>query len=208
MLSLNYNTGERIRHFREKAGLTQKQLGEMTGKSESAIRNYELDNRRPDWETLSRIANALKVSYYALDASSIDRTFKVVHMLFEMENLYGLKPFVDRNGDIYLKFGFDIRAYRAILEKYEESGSEFSEEDKAESTRILGSVSSPDSAVDLDNAIYSWAMALSAAEKGIIDEETYDDWKYKYPVFANIDDEGKPEIYDENQALTFPDTDD
>ncbi len=213
MLSINYTIGGRIRYFREKAGLTQKQLGELTGKSESAIRNYELDNRRPDWETLTRISNALKVSYYALDASSIDRTFKVAHMLFEMESLYGLTPYVDRNGDVFLKFGFDLKAYREILEKYEDQeeygeGFEMTEEDKAEINRICGSVISPESAVDLDNAIYAWALALRAKEKGLVDDQTYDDWKYKYPVFANIDDDGKPEIYEENQALIQLDTDD
>ncbi len=213
MLSLNYNIGDRIRYFREKAGLTQKQLGELTGKSESAIRNYELDNRTPDWETLTRLANALKVSYYALDASSIDRTFKVAHMLFEMESLYGLTPYIDRNGDVYLKFGFDMRAYREILEKYEDQeesdgGYELTEEDKARIDKICGSVISPESAVDLDNAIYAWALALRAKEKGLVDDQTYDDWKYKYPVFANIDDEGKPEIYEENQALIRIDTND
>ncbi len=213
MLSLNYNIGDRIRYFREKAGLTQKQLGELTGKSESAIRNYELDNRTPDWETLTRLANALKVSYYALDASSIDRTFKVAHMLFEMESLYGLTPYIDRNGDVYLKFGFDMRAYREILEKYEDQeesdgGYELTEEDKARIDKICGSVISPESAVDLDNAIYAWALALRAKEKGLVDDQTYDDWKYKYPVFANIDDDGKPEIYEENQALIRIDTND
>ncbi|MBR0148751.1 MAG: helix-turn-helix transcriptional regulator [Lachnospiraceae bacterium] len=213
MLSLNYNIGDRIRYFREKAGLTQKQLGELTGKSESAIRNYELDNRTPDWETLTRLANALKVSYYALDASSIDRTFKVAHMLFEMESLYGLTPYIDRNGDVYLKFSFDMRAYREILEKYEdqeESDGEYelTEEDKARIDKICGSVISPESAVDLDNAIYAWALALRAKEKGLVDDQTYDDWKYKYPVFANIDDDGKPEIYEENQALIRIDTND
>ena len=211
MLSLNYNIGERIRYFREKAGLTQKQLGEITGKSESAIRNYELDNRKPDWETLTRIANALKVSYYALDASSIDRTFKVAHMLFEMENLYGLTPYVDRNGDIYLKFGFDLKAYREILEKYEDQEDsyaepELTEEDLAEIKKICGSVQSPESAADLDNAIYAWALARRAWEKGQVDDQTYDDWKYKYPVFANIDDDGRPEVYDENQASIKLDT--
>ncbi len=213
MLLLNYGIGDRIRYFREKAGLTQKQLGEITGKSESAIRNYELENRRPDWETLTRIANALKVSYYALDAGSIDRTFKVAHMLFEMEALYGLRPYIDENGDTYLKFSFDIRAYRDILEKYEDQEDfdgvfRLSEKDQAEADRICGSVASPESAVDLDNAIYAWALASKARENGLVDEDTYYDWKYKYPVFANVSDDGDPEIYEENQSLISIDTDD
>ena len=119
---------------------------------------------------------------------------------------------MDRNGDIYLKFGFDLRAYREILEKYEDQEEfdgepKLSEEDKAEIERICGSVLSPESAADLDNAIYAWALARRAKEKSLVDDQTYDDWKYKYPVFANIDDDGKPEIYDENQALIKLNTD-
>ena len=212
MLPLNYDVGDRIRHFREKAGLTQKQLGEMTGKSESAIRNYELGNRRPDWETLSMLAYALNVSYYALDAGPIDRTFKVAHMLFEMEDLYGLSPYVDDNGGIYLRFGFDLGAYREILEKYEspdDSGDpELTEEDQAEVDRICGSVLSPGSAADLDDIIYAWAMVRRAKENGLVDDQTYEDWKFKYPVFANIDDDGNPEIYEENQSMITPGSDD
>ena len=139
------------------------------------------------------------------------KVFKVAHMLFEMENLYGLAPYVDKNGDIYLKFGFDIRTYREIMEKYEslqDSDTELkiSEEDQAEIDEICGSLTSPDSAIDLDNAIYAWAMARKAREKGLVDENTYDAWKYKYPVYANIDDDGKPEIYEENQAMITFDT--
>lgn len=213
MKTLSFDIGSRIRHFREAAGLTQNQLGKLTGKSESAIRNYELNNRIPDWETITKIANALKVSYYALDASSIDRTFKVVHMLFEMENLYGLTPYVDKNGDVYLKFGFDIDAYREILEKNEADDGSFdednvSEEDQAEIDRLCASISSPESAVDLDNAIYTWAMVRVAKENGLIDDTSYHEWKYKYPVFANIDDDGNPEIYEENQALISLDQND
>ena len=119
---------------------------------------------------------------------------------------------MDRNGDVYLKFGFDLRAYREILEKYEdleESSNEIelTEEDRAEIDRICGSVLSPESAADLDDVIYAWALARRAKEKGLVDDQTYDDWKYKYPVFANIDDDGKPEIYEESQALIKLNTD-
>ena len=134
-------------------------------------------------------------------------------MLFEMENLYGLAPYVDKNGDVYLKFGFDIRTYRDILEKYEttedpDTELKISKEDQAEIDEICSSLSSPESAIDLDNAIYAWAMARRARERGQVDENTYHVWKYKYPVFANIDDDGNPEIYEENQAMISIDTND
>ena len=197
MQSLSYNIGDRIRYFREKAGLTQKQLGELTGISEPAIRNYELGNRTPGWETLVNLSEALKVSYYALDAGAADRTFKVIHMLFEMEDLYGLMPFTDENGETYFKFGFDLGAYRKIAEKYDSSDpSEFTEDDQAEVERICGNVSSPGSALNLDDVFYTWALVRKAMEEGKLDEQAYIDWKYKYPVHANVDEDGNPEIYD------------
>lgn len=212
ILSLNYRVGDRIRYFREKAGLTQKQLGKMVGKSESAIRNYELGNRHPDRDILTWIADALKVSYYALDAGAITETFKVAHMLFEMESLFGLKSYIDEDGEVYLKFGFDIKRYREIVDKYNtqeayENDLEPTEEEEAAIDEICEAALAPDSALYLDDALCAWALAREAKEKGLIDDQTYDDWKYKFPAFANISDDGKPEIYDENQTLVPLDED-
>lgn len=52
-------TGERIRHIRNERGISQKQLSEMCGLSEPAIRNYELGNRKPSAQILDKIAAAL-----------------------------------------------------------------------------------------------------------------------------------------------------
>lgn len=84
--------GTRIRFYRNKAGLTQKQLAQGCGLSESAIRNYELDNRIPDQATLSKIAEVLKVNYYTLADSDPTATAGAVHAIFDMEKLYGLHP--------------------------------------------------------------------------------------------------------------------
>mgnify|MGYP005966252579 CR=1 FL=1 len=55
-------TGERIRHIRNERGISQKQLSEMCGLSEPAIRNYELGNRKPSAQILDKIAAALTVT--------------------------------------------------------------------------------------------------------------------------------------------------
>ena len=56
--SENMTTGERIRHIRNERGISQKQLSEMCGLSEPAIRNYELGNRKPSAQILDKIAAA------------------------------------------------------------------------------------------------------------------------------------------------------
>ena len=112
MLFLGYSTGMRIRYFRKKAGLTQKELAEKIGLSDSALRNYELGNRKPDRDTLTCIADALQVSYYALsmyDMSEINRT---LHFLFEMEEMYQLKPGVI-DGELVLRF--DTKRLRELF---------------------------------------------------------------------------------------------
>ena len=37
--------------------------------------------------------------------------------------------------------------------------------------------------------------------EGRIDQETYEDWKFKYPAFAGFDEDGVAVIYDENQSI-------
>ncbi|MFQ9151450.1 MAG: helix-turn-helix domain-containing protein [Blautia sp.] len=47
--------GETIREYRKKRNLTQKQLGELSGTSESTIKQYELGKRQPRIEQLKRL---------------------------------------------------------------------------------------------------------------------------------------------------------
>lgn len=58
--------GERIRQARNEKGLTQKQLGSISGTSEITIRQYELGKRQPRIEQLQRIATALNIPYWDL----------------------------------------------------------------------------------------------------------------------------------------------
>lgn len=58
--------GEKIKTFRKKAGLTQKKLGELSGTSETTIKQYELGKRQPRIEQLRKIALALDVYTYDL----------------------------------------------------------------------------------------------------------------------------------------------
>lgn len=51
--------GDKIRHYRNKMGLTQKKLGELSGTSERTIQQYEGGKRQPRLEQLKKIATAL-----------------------------------------------------------------------------------------------------------------------------------------------------
>ena len=54
--------GENIKKIRLLKGLTQKQLGELCGMADSAIRRYESGRANPKLETIKKIAAALNVS--------------------------------------------------------------------------------------------------------------------------------------------------
>ncbi len=53
--------GEKIKILRQKKRLTQKQLGDLCGMADSAIRRYENGRAKPKIETLQKIADALDI---------------------------------------------------------------------------------------------------------------------------------------------------
>lgn len=65
---------QNIREIRKKCGLTQKELADRIGASESAISMYESGKRQPDYETLLRISDYFGVSVdYLLGNETIRR---------------------------------------------------------------------------------------------------------------------------------------
>lgn len=55
------DVGNNIRKYRKIAGLTQEQLGSLSGLSTMSIRRYEANDRKPNIEQLRKISNALGV---------------------------------------------------------------------------------------------------------------------------------------------------
>lgn len=51
-----------LREIRKSRGMTMKELGEVVGKSEAAIGLYETGQRKPDYETLLKLGEALNCS--------------------------------------------------------------------------------------------------------------------------------------------------
>ena len=84
--------GDVIRFYRLINKMTQKDLAEKCGLNESTIRNYELGNRCPDEATLLKIADALQINYYTLAEPTYDTPAGTLHILFDLETLYGLVP--------------------------------------------------------------------------------------------------------------------
>ena len=65
----------KIREIRKRCGLTQKELAEGIGSSESAISQYENGKRQPDYETLLKISDYFGVSVdYLLGGEEINHS--------------------------------------------------------------------------------------------------------------------------------------
>ena len=58
--------GERIRAVRKERGMTQKEVADICGMADSAIRKYESGRQMPKMKTLQRIADALGVPWMYL----------------------------------------------------------------------------------------------------------------------------------------------
>lgn len=95
--------GYLIKNFRIASDMTQKELADKCGLNESTIRNYELGNRYPDAATLLNIANNLNVSFYALSDPDVANIFSALHVLFDIEWAYGLRPTM-KDGELIFKF--------------------------------------------------------------------------------------------------------
>lgn len=79
----------KIKKFREKRQLTQNQLAELSGISESAMRNYELGDHKLKKEVLEHIAKALRVRPEYLSAPVFRPKMELFYALLENEELMG-----------------------------------------------------------------------------------------------------------------------
>jgi len=87
--------GERIRFIRNLRGMTQKWLGIAVGFPERAadvrMAQYEAGTRKPKENLVNDLARVLEVSPAALDVPNIESYVSLMHTLFALEDLYGLK---------------------------------------------------------------------------------------------------------------------
>lgn len=83
---------EKLKGVRTEKRLTQKELAQRVGVSESAIRNYELMAARPKEKHLIAIAKALDIRPEALKLYDIGYQTVAINALFQLADVYGLEP--------------------------------------------------------------------------------------------------------------------
>lgn len=90
--------GERIRRFRKEVDMTQRELADEVGLTESAIRNYERGIRVPSDEQIVKIAAALDVSADSIREIGVSGARGALEVLFRYERELGLMPVVTDDG--------------------------------------------------------------------------------------------------------------
>lgn len=104
--------GERIRFIRNLRGMTQKWLGMAVGFSERTadirMAQYESGTRTPKADLTAQLADVLDVSPQALTVPDIESYDGIMHTLFTLEDLYGLR-IEKRSGEVCLRIDKDSR---------------------------------------------------------------------------------------------------
>lgn len=149
------NLGQKIRFYRQIAGMTQKELGAACGVNESTIRNYELGNRYPDSDTIFEISNALEISPYVLATPDPISAASSLQYLFSMEKTLDLTP-TTIDGKVYLEVSSDIDVNDATIAPLS----------------------------NLKRMFNHWATMYEKFINEEIDEETYLLWQAKYLSFG------------------------
>lgn len=106
MKAIRTKIGRRIRCFRSRRGLTQKELGLLMGfpasSAEVRINQYETGYRSMKQDNLEKLAELLQVDKSALCVPEMDKLTDIMQLLFAMED-YGLVNIVKVNGECVLK---------------------------------------------------------------------------------------------------------
>ena len=162
-LPIDATLGERIRFYRQQAGLTQKELAGLCEVSESAIRNYELGNRVPDFLTLHTIAEKLRVNYAAIAGEKVTDLEGALQALYKLEEIYGLYP-TEVDGQIHFVFRDST-----TVDKF-----------KPNLDTVMGSPG-----LLLQYRVLGFMKACAQHDAGEMTDEEYALWKSKFPAFLS-----------------------
>lgn len=113
--------GERMRWFRNAAGMTQKELGKLLGFSERTavirVGQYENEKRTPKPDMIKQLAKIFDVAPEAIAVPEIDNYYGLMHTLFTLEDRYGLTV-ANIDGEIVLKQNINHPDYDMTLADY------------------------------------------------------------------------------------------
>ncbi len=109
--------GKKIREYRKKKGLTQKELGEKIGVKHNTISNYETGAASPEQDALFALSRALDVKvdnfFPSGEGSQLDQAVQISNENFDVTDLDFLNKLIRQaaalNGDDRKRFMDNIR---------------------------------------------------------------------------------------------------
>lgn len=189
--------------------MTQKELADKCGLNESTIRNYELGNRYPNAATLMNIANNLNVSFYALSDPDVANIFSALHVLFDIEWAYGLRPTI-KDGELIFKFEErlsstgprpqeDLDNFRKMVEYWARLRDRLEDGEITESEYYLKEIKFPMNPVESDKE-YTISLNLDVDDQLMVQNENEDEeaeettelLKDLFPDFSYVKRKRKP----------------
>ena len=96
--------GKTIRELRESLKLSQKELAERIGVSNVVLSRYELDDRKPDFDTLEKIADFFNVTIdYLLGRSDIKNPEEITYAGIKNDEYAALTPYQKEVVDFFMQ---------------------------------------------------------------------------------------------------------
>ena len=113
--------GKRIKFFRNRKGMKQKELGKLLGflgkTSDVRVAQYETEARTPKIELVKEIAHIFDVSPRAINVPNIDSYLGLMHTLFALEDMYGIK-IGEIEGELCLRLDREHKEYQHLFEPF------------------------------------------------------------------------------------------
>lgn len=113
--------GKRIKFFRNRKDMKQKELGELLGflgkTSDVRVAQYETEARTPKADLVKEMAQIFGVSPRAINVPNIDSYLGLMHTLFALEDMYGIK-IEEIDGELCLRLDREHREYQHLFEPF------------------------------------------------------------------------------------------
>ena len=142
--------GKRIRYFRQKNNLTQKQLGELLGYSKSTAEvranQYENEIRLPKMNTLKKLGEIFDVDAAVFQIPDIESRVGLMQTFFALEDFAGWK-LTKVDGKFAIVIGADSQGVQKMFD---------------------------------DSILQEWLDKEEALARGELTREEYDAWRYHY----------------------------
>lgn len=128
------NIGEKIKLYRKKSGLTQKQLAEKIGRKEITIRKYESGEREPRISIIHDICEALNIpidefgeELFEINKKRSERLEELRQKPFKIFNEYESNPIkksvdkINLINNLLMIYGYKIEYYSGVGSSEEEA---------------------------------------------------------------------------------------